>query len=87
MLRISLREIVLISCSIFFSLRDCLSRDNWASASRTSNFVPIPASNFALAFFKLVIDKSSVNFYFGYPDLTFGIYDTSFLLLELNLVS
>ena len=64
MLRISLREILLISCSIFFSLRDCLSRDNWASASRTSNFVPIPASNFAKALSKLVVYKLSVNFLF-----------------------
>ena len=30
----------------------------------SSNFVPIPASSFALAFFKLVVDKSSVNFLF-----------------------
>ena len=60
-LSISLREIVLILCSIFFSLRDCLSLDNWASASRTSNFVPIPAFNFANALSRLVIDKLTVK--------------------------
>ena len=64
MLRISLREILFILCSIFFSLRDSLSRDNWASASRTSNLVPIPASNFAIAWSKLVVDKLTVNFLF-----------------------